>query len=807
LVTVNGSGSVTGVDFGISGRLQDFGDAPTPYPTTTAENGASYGLLSGFGLGAPGSPDVVDGEMDAVRDAQGLALGDNNNGANDENGVVFATQLFAGIGATVNVSVSLGGQSRGLLQAWIDFNRDGDWGEANEQIFRDLRLGEGVHVLNFTVPAGAVTGPTFARFRYGWERGIGPTGPGMAGEVEDYAVNVRGNYPVANDDTYRVTQGSSAFSMDVLVNDLPSANGALVISSVGATSNGGTVIITPDQQRLLYSPNPNFAGLETFTYTARDPAGQTDTATVSVTVTPTFAVPIAVDDWFGPTVPPPGIQPNPAANRLNVMANDIPGAFGPIRLIGVTQPTNGATSIDNNATPLDPSDDVILYTANPGFNNLDMFTYTIMDAAGSVSSAKVSVQVPNPDPTADDVMRIILETTDLAGNPISTITVGQNFKVRVSLADIRPVNGLPAAQHGVYAAFYDLLYNAARVSVAGDPNNLLSFTQFDADYDQGRSGNGATPGIIDELGSLQDGFTPLGVGAFEQLTVTFTANSPGVATYFFGDPADVLPSHDCLLHGSDDPVPASQITYVPASITILGAGGEGEFTNSANRLDVNADGAVSPIDALIVVNYLNANGSGPVGAAAAVRGAAEGEQTQRPHYFVDPTGDGYVSPLDALLVINYLNSAALGAQAAAEGEMSASALSGEGESAGALPRAGMAAPQLQTVRETVSPQWPQLGRPVVISTGAVAPAALGTRTAVRLVQADSPLKAGTPLEDLLSGGGQHYPPTTRQDLALLGLFAEPATTPVGVAAALEPLLTELAGDVKWGQDFCDGDPA
>ncbi|MBI2479909.1 MAG: hypothetical protein HYV60_15145, partial [Planctomycetia bacterium] len=69
--------------------------------------------------------------------------------------------------------------------------------------------------------------------------------------------------------------------------------------------------------------------------------------------------------------------------------------------------------------------------------------------------------------------------------------------------------------------------------------------------------------------------------------------------------------------------------------------------NAANRFDVNDDGAVSPVDALAVVNYLNSLASGV---------QAEGSSHPRVRLYVDVNGDREASALDALLVINYLNS-------------------------------------------------------------------------------------------------------------------------------------------------------
>ncbi len=65
--------------------------------------------------------------------------------------------------------------------------------------------------------------------------------------------------------------------------------------------------------------------------------------------------------------------------------------------------------------------------------------------------------------------------------------------------------------------------------------------------------------------------------------------------------------------------------------------------NPLVSLDVNSDGQVTPLDALLVINNLNVKGSRSV----------LSEAISAP--YVDTSGDNQVSPLDALLVINQLN--------------------------------------------------------------------------------------------------------------------------------------------------------
>ncbi len=103
----------------------DFGDAPSPYPTTLAEDGARH-MAAGLMLGATRDSEA-DGRHSATAEADGA----------DEDGVTFGTIQIGALGATVTVNVQGGA---GKLDAWIDFNGDGSWGGPGEQIFaaRDL---------------------------------------------------------------------------------------------------------------------------------------------------------------------------------------------------------------------------------------------------------------------------------------------------------------------------------------------------------------------------------------------------------------------------------------------------------------------------------------------------------------------------------------------------------------------------------------------------------------------------------------------------------------------------------------------
>ncbi|MBW2272402.1 MAG: hypothetical protein JRG96_03965 [Deltaproteobacteria bacterium] len=159
----------------------DFGDAPDPtYPSLLASDGASHDITTGGAyLGAQ-----VDDELDGFSSLE--ADGDDLDAFDDEDGVVFASELLQGEVALVDVTAS----GATLLDAWIDFDANGSWEDAGEQIFTSEPLAAGVNSLDFSIPASAALGNTYARFRCSSAGGLGPQGHALTGEVEDYLVLV-----------------------------------------------------------------------------------------------------------------------------------------------------------------------------------------------------------------------------------------------------------------------------------------------------------------------------------------------------------------------------------------------------------------------------------------------------------------------------------------------------------------------------------------------------------------------------------------------------------------------------------------
>ena len=202
--------------------------------------------------------------------------------------------------------------------------------------------------------------------------------------------------PEANGDT-ATTNEDTSIVIDVMANDSDLDGDPFSITSITTPSNGAAVIddngtvSDPTDDRILYTPAPDFFGVDSFDYTI---TGDEGSATASVTVTvndvPDTA-PVASDDITQTT--------RDTAVLINVAANDSDADGDPFSITSVGSPANGTAIVDDNGTPGDTTDDQVLYTPDQGFLGTDTFTYTITGDEGS-DSASVTVNVNEPPTTA-----------------------------------------------------------------------------------------------------------------------------------------------------------------------------------------------------------------------------------------------------------------------------------------------------------------------------------------------------------------------------------------------------------------------
>ncbi|QDV43291.1 Serine-aspartate repeat-containing protein D precursor [Stieleria neptunia] len=556
IVNFNGVALTDNYNFG-NLPSRDYGDAPDTYQTTVAAGGPSHGISTALGLGAS-----VDRESDGIPTAS--ALGDDLNNIDDEDGVVLLTPL--GPGGTANLAVTARNTtgSPAYLQGWIDFNANGVF-DASEKVFTDLELGAGTSTLSVNVPASAVVGSTYARFRYSPTAGLGVGGEADSGEVEDYQFDILQQAAVANDDTFTVSRNSLSNRLDVLANDFETSITQLRIISLNSTGSQGTqgvVSIIENGRALSYTPPNGFTGRDVFQYVVVDQTDTQYTATVVVNVNFQSNVPIAVDDTFD--------IPQGSSNRaLNVLDNDVPSIFGGISITSVTAGDQGGQ------ITLEGGGQTIRYTPQPGFVGTEQFIYSIEDANGSISTAQVTVN-SQPGAMIDDMVDFTIGIYDVVNNqPISSVQVGQPFFVRVFVEELNNPNFSP---EGVASAFLDLLYTDELVAT----RDTITTDEFGFDITFGENfqgggfklGDAITPGLINDVGAVQpipgDGNLITHADPAELFTLTMTGISPGVAL-FAADPADspvaetILVGEDVALTPAQQRLGRTELTIFPAS--------------------------------------------------------------------------------------------------------------------------------------------------------------------------------------------------------------------------------------------------
>ncbi|MBI5758891.1 MAG: CHRD domain-containing protein [Planctomycetales bacterium] len=182
-------GSIDGEveDYRVEIESYDFGDAPSSY-------GEASHIRKGPRLGIRSDAESFN------QPSAGATLDDATN-IDDDDGVEFR-RLVSGFLSQVTVTAS----AAGVLNAWFDFNSDGDFLDDGERIgFRrdgdpntvpfssDFPVTAGINNLNFMVPAGLSEGTTVSRFRITSAVDgpvSNPVGRRPDGEVEDYGLSI-----------------------------------------------------------------------------------------------------------------------------------------------------------------------------------------------------------------------------------------------------------------------------------------------------------------------------------------------------------------------------------------------------------------------------------------------------------------------------------------------------------------------------------------------------------------------------------------------------------------------------------------
>src|SRR5947207_2584808 len=183
-------------------------------------------------------------------------------------------------------------------------------------------------------------------------------------------VNPVNDAPTVTSDSYNVTAGATlnVAAPGVLANDTDADGKPLTaVLGSGPLAAQGTLILNANGS-FTFTPTLNFNGSATFTYKANDGTADSNTATVTITVTPVNDAPAAGNDGYGVTAGATLTVPAPG-----VLGNDSDVEGSPLAAALVTGPTKGTLTLNANGS--------FTYGSNAGSSGTDTFTYKANDGA------------------------------------------------------------------------------------------------------------------------------------------------------------------------------------------------------------------------------------------------------------------------------------------------------------------------------------------------------------------------------------------------------------------------------------------
>ncbi len=194
-------------------------------------------------------------------------------------------------------------------------------------------------------------------------------------EFNDRPIVANDSFDVDENDTLTVN-----VAQGVLVND-SDAEDDPITAAVNTLPANGTLILNADGS-FTYTPDADFAGIDTFSYRASDGPNESTPATVTINVHAQSDPPSAGNDQFQ-------FAQNSGLHVLEVLTNDSadPGGSQSLQISVVTQGSaGGVVTIGTGGTTLQ-------YTPATDYVGIETFTYTIKDTSGLTDQATVVITV------------------------------------------------------------------------------------------------------------------------------------------------------------------------------------------------------------------------------------------------------------------------------------------------------------------------------------------------------------------------------------------------------------------------------
>ena len=265
---------------------------------------------------------------------------------------------------------------------WIDYNRDGDFTDAGEQVWTQGNTQASSVSGSFTIPSSAVENSTRMRVSMKYNALPSSCETFTYGEVEDYTVIIEGSGP---DIEAPVITLNGASTLDLNVGDTYNEQGATATDNVDGDLTS-SIIIGGD------TVNTNVGGTYIVTYNVSDAAGN-DATEVTRTVN-------VIPDTEAPVITLNG------ASTINLELGD-------------SYNEQGATATDNIDGDLTSSIVIGGDTVDTNTVGAYSITFNVSDSAGNAAIEVIRTVNVNPDTTAPVIT--------LNGASIINLNVGDTY--------------------------------------------------------------------------------------------------------------------------------------------------------------------------------------------------------------------------------------------------------------------------------------------------------------------------------------------------------------------------------------------
>jgi len=210
---------------------------------------------------------------------------------------------------------------------------------------------------------------------------------------------------VVVDDMVTTDEDSGGTIIPVLINDTAADTSLLVVTNVTDASNG---TVTLDAGQVIYTPDPNFSGTDSFTYTVLDALGFTEeTGTVTIEVASVNDAPTVVAIDLG------SIAEDAAPQSFSLLqgVNDIDSDAAGFSIENVSTVQNGGTvtvatpltSVDaaTGQVTIDPS--LLAAELDEGESATFQINYSVLDGDGASVANTASLTVTGVDDAFDGI--------------------------------------------------------------------------------------------------------------------------------------------------------------------------------------------------------------------------------------------------------------------------------------------------------------------------------------------------------------------------------------------------------------------